>query len=304
MPKTSEKRVCCTCGESLVTTKFYKSYSKFYIDSLLPICKDCFAHKFGEFAKTYKSNKMAMQRMCMMFDIYFHEDTFDKCDTNDETVIGKYFRQMNISQNRGKTFEDSIIEGAFTLSGDRKRVKGKEIAYVDEYGNVQEETPEERIDPKDIERWGIGFDKIDYDIMNNHYKMLKKANPNCDDNQEFFMGNLCQIYMQQCKAMRDKDTKTYKEMTELYMKTYKEAGLKTVRDTSETKEFLTGVGIAQIEKYTPAEFYKDQKLFKDFDGIGGIIKRFMTRPLKNLQFGTNEQDEEYSIQDDDGDDDE
>jgi hypothetical protein len=65
MPNTKEKRICCTCGESLVNTKFYKSYSDFYTDSLLPICKDCFAHKFGEFAKTYKSNKMAMQRMCM-----------------------------------------------------------------------------------------------------------------------------------------------------------------------------------------------------------------------------------------------
>lgn len=301
MPNTSEKRICCTCGESLLTSKFYKSYSSFYFDSLLPICKDCFAHKFGEYAKTYKSNKMAMQRMCMMFDIYFDEEVFDKCDTDDETVVGKYFRNMNRNQLKNKTFDNCIADGNFTLSGDRKRVKGAQVAYVDEYGNVQDENPNERIDPKDVERWGIGFEAIDYKTMTNHYKMLKKANPNCDDTQEFFMGNLCQIYMQQSKALREKDTKTYKEMSELYMKTHKESGLKTVRDTSEAKEFLTGVSIATIEKYTPAEFYKDQKLYKDFDGIGGIIKRFFTRPLKNLQFGTNEQDEEYSIQDGDED---
>lgn len=301
MPKKSEKRVCCTCGDSLIVSKYYKSNSDFYIDSMLPICKDCFSHKFGQYARVFKSNKMAMQRMCIAFDIYFNEDLFDKCDTNDETVIGNYFRQLNMAQHHGKTFDDSINEGAFNLSGDRKKVKGKRVAIVDEYDNVHEESAEEKISTKDVERWGMGFDPIDYTILNSHYKMLKKSNPNCDDNQEFFMENLCYIYAQQRKALRDKDTKTYKEMSELYMKTFKEAGLKTVRDTSESKEFLAGVSIAQIEKYTPAEYYKDQKLYKDFDGIGGIIKRFFTRPLKNLQFGMNEQDEEFSIQDGDED---
>ena len=124
MPKSVEKRVCCTCGETLNSSKYYKSYSEFYIDSFLPICKDCFSHKFGEYAKTYKSNKMAMQRMCMTFDIYFNEDIFDSCDTNDETVVGNYFRKLNMKQNRGKTFENTISEGAFDLSGDRKKVKG------------------------------------------------------------------------------------------------------------------------------------------------------------------------------------
>lgn len=262
MPKKSEKRVCCTCGDSLIVSKYYKSNSDFYIDSMLPICKDCFSHKFGQYARVFKSNKMAMQRMCIAFDIYFNEDLFDKCDTNDETVIGNYFRQLNMAQHHGKTFDDSINEGAFNLSGDRKKVKGKRVAIVDEYDNVHEESAEEKISTKDVERWGMGFDPIDYTILNSHYKMLKKSNPNCDDNQEFFMENLCHIYAQQRKALRDKDTKTYKEMSELYMKTFKEAGLKTVRDTSESKEFLAGVSIAQIEKYTPAEYYKDQNYIK------------------------------------------
>ena len=209
MPKKSEKRVCCTCGDSLIVSKYYKSNSDFYIDSMLPICKDCFSHKFGQYARVFKSNKMAMQRMCIAFDIYFNEDLFDKCDTNDETVIGNYFRQLNMAQHHGKTFDDSINEGAFNLSGDRKKVKGKRVAIVDEYDNVHEESAEEKISTKDVERWGMGFDPIDYTILNSHYKMLKKSNPNCDDNQEFFMENLCHIYAQQRKALRDKDTKTY-----------------------------------------------------------------------------------------------
>ena len=302
MPKKSEKRVCCTCGDSLIVSKYYKSNSDFYIDSMLPICKDCFSHKFGQYARVFKSNKMAMQRMCIAFDIYFNEDLFDKCDTNDETVIGNYFRQLNMAQHHGKTFDDSINEGAFNLSGDRKKVKGKRVAIVDEYDNVQEETPEEKINPKDLEKWGLGFDLMDYEILNSHYKFLKNSNPNCDSNQEIFITTLCYTYMKQMKSLREGDVKTYKDMSELYLRTFKEAGLKTVKDSSESENFITGVSIATIEKYTPSEYYKDKQLYKDYDGIGGIIKRFFTRPLKNLQFGTNEPDPEYSIVDGDDDD--
>ena len=238
--------------------------------------------------------------MCMAFDIYFNEKTFDSCDVDDETVIGNYFRKLNMSQWKGRTFENSISEGTFSLSGDRKKVKGKRVAYVDEYDNVQDEE-DEPIDPKDIEKWGIGYEKREYQIMNAHYKYLKNSNPNCDSNQEIFIDTLCEIYMQQKNAMRDKDMKAYKDLSELYIKYFKEAGLKTVKDVSESKDFVAGVSIATIEKYTPAEFYKDKKLYKDFDGIGGIIKRFFTRPLKNLQFGTNEPDPEYSIEDGDED---
>ena len=301
MPKKSEKRVCCTCGDSLIVSKYYKSNSDFYIDSMLPICKDCFSHKFGQYARVFKSNKMAMQRMCIAFDIYFNEDLFDKCDTNDETVIGNYFRQLNMAQHHGKTFDDSINEGAFNLSGDRKKVKGKRVAIVDEYDNVYEESDNEKINPKDIEKWGAGYDYYDYQILNTHYKYLKKSNPNCDSNQEIFITTLCEIYMQQKKAMREKDTKGYKDLSELYIKYFKESGLKSVKDTNESKDFITGVTISTIEKYTPSEFYKNKQLYKDYDGIGGIISRFFTRPLKNLQFGTNEQDPEYSIQDGDED---
>ena len=116
MPKQNDKRVCCTCGKPLALNKYYKTYSNLYTDSLLPICKDCFSHKFWEYGNLYKSSKMAMQRMCMLFDVYFNENMFDSCDTNDETVIGNYFRKLNMTQYRGKTFEDSLNDENYQSS--------------------------------------------------------------------------------------------------------------------------------------------------------------------------------------------
>lgn len=296
MPKIAEQQKCCCCGETLSITKYYKSYSNFYSKGILPICKDCFGRKFGEYARVFKSNKIAMQRMCMAFDIYFNETAFDKCDTKDDAVVGKYFRNLNLGQHSKKSFDDSLKDGIFEFSGERKRVNGVRVAYVDEYDNVQEET-DVKINPKDIEQWGIGFEPSDYIVLNNHYKTLKKANTNTDDNQEIFIKDLCYAKMLQMKALRENDIDNYNRLTDSYRKTFQQSGIKVVKESSSVEDVSFGVSIDTIERYTPAEFYKNQNLYKDFDGIGDYIKRFLLRPLRNLQFGTTDKDKEFYVKD-------
>lgn len=293
MPKTTKTFTCCCCGEDLSLTKFYKSFSEFYKDEHLPICKDCFQRKFGQYAAEYHNNKKAIQRLCMAFDIYFNEDLFDSCDVNDETVVGNYFRKLNMKQHAGKTFDTTIEEGNMELSGDRKKVKGKRIAVVDEYDNVSEE--EIKISPKDIEKWGIGFDPIDYQVLNSYYKQLKKANPDIGDNQEMFIIDMCYTNMQQMKALREGRIDDYSKLTESKRKSFQQSGLKVARETTNSEDFTVGVNVELIEKYTPAEYYKNQELFQDFDSIKDYFGRFILRPLKNLMHGTVDRDYEYRV---------
>ena len=299
MPKAVNKRICCSCGESLPESDFYKSYSDFYYDSRLPICKKCFTRRFFEYSKDYKSSKMAMQRMCMAFDIYFNEKEFDSCDIDDNTVIGNYFRRLNMAQAKGKTFENSISEGAFSLSGDRKKVKGKRVAYVDEYDNVQEEDSDP-INPKDIEKWGVGFENFDYDALNSHYKYLKNANPNCDSNQEIFIIDLCYTHMKKMKALRNGDNDDYIKFTESYRKSFNQAGLKTVQD-SVSSDDCWSVYVNMIGQYTPEEYYKDKQLYKDWDGFDEYMERHVGRPINNLENGTSVRDKEFYVHEDDED---
>ena len=293
MPKSVEKCVCCSCGEPKNSAHFYKSNSEFYFEGALPICKECFSRKFGQYAAEYHSNKKAMQRMCMAFDIYFNEDLFDKCDTNDDTVVGKYFRQLNMNQNKGKTFDTTINEGGFSLSGERKQPKEKRVAVVDQYGNEDSEETEE-INPKDIEKWGVGFQVVDYDILNAHYKYLKTANPNCDSNQEIFVNDLCYIHMQKMKALRDGDVDNYNKLTESYRKSFKQAGLKTV-DDMKTDDDCWSVWVDRVAQYTPEEIYRNKDRYKDHDGLGEYYQRMAVRPLKNIVLGTQERDTEFYV---------
>lgn len=293
MPATGEKCICCHCGETLSISEFYSSISRFYANKHLPICKKCFAEMFFQYRQEYHSDKKAMQRVCMAFDVYFDEDVFDKCGDDESKIIGKYFRKMNIVQYRDKTFDNTIENGAI-LSGDRRQTVKKRVAVIDQYGNEQEG---EKIDQRDIDKWGIGFDPVDYSILNSHYKLLKDANPNCDSNQEIFINDLCYIKMQQMKAVRSGAVDDYSKMTEQYRKSFQQAGLKTVRDANINEDFTFGVNAETIEKYTPAEFYKGKELYRDFDNIGGYIERFLLRPLRNLMHGTSDRDYEYFVKD-------
>ena len=129
--------------------------------------------------------------------------------------------------------------------------------------------------------------------------MLKKQNPNCDNNQEIFIKDLCCIKLKQMEAMQKNDTKTFGDLTKLYRDTFKQAGLKTTQESDGSNDETLGVTLSVISQYTPEEYYKDKKLYKDYDGLGDYITRLLFRPLKNLQFGSKDRDEEFKVKDSD-----
>ena len=167
----------------------------------------------------------------------------------------------------------------------------------DNLKEVDEDSDEQQIDPKDVENWGAGLSAIDYNALNSHYKFLKDANPQCDSNAEIFIIDLCYTKMQQLKAVREGRVDDYNKLTDSYRKTFDKAGLKTIRESSADEEFTIGVNVETIEKYTPAEFYKNKQLYKDYDDLGNYLERFLLRPLRNLMHGTKDRDFEFFVKD-------
>lgn len=281
---------CCRCNETFdLDTGFFKSNSEFYSGTQrLPICKTCLAELFDEYTVKYNSQKIAMQRICMAFDLYYSESLFDTCSDDPSTALGNYIKRLNMVQfsKKKKTFDSTLQEGFEFM----KETKKKDV----EKNNFKEEP---KVNPKDIERWGDGLSAADYDNLNRHYKFLKQANPNCDSNQEIFIEDLCYIKMQQMKAIREGRADDYSKMAEQYRKSFSQAGLKTTRDATETESFTVGVNIETIEKYTPAEYYKNRSLHKDHDNIGDYMERFCLRPLRNLMYGTTDRDHEFFVKD-------
>ena len=284
-----DKFVCYQCGRVLPENGFFKSNSPlFKVIGHLPICKTCLSEDFKTYKAEYMgSSEIAMQRICMMTDVYYDSDLFNSCDTIDDKVVGTYFKQTNLGQYKGKTFGDTLDSGFyFRDSADRHNAK-----------DLEKEN-EVTVDPKLIQKWGSGLSPSDYYSLEDHYKYLKSANPNCDNNQEIFIIELCYIKVQQMKSYKDQKIDDYNKLTEQYRKTFKDAQLKIAQDDVGTNNDSWGEWIERISQYTPEEYYKNKKLYKDFDGLGDYINRFLFRPLRNLMHGSTDRDTEYFVPDD------
>lgn len=255
----------------------------------MTICKDCLVDKFLFYSMKYHDDKKALQRICMAFDLYYSDEIYHSClDKSDVFSLNKYIQKISTVNHKGKTFETTVEEGYY-FSADQDGIST----------GMHEDNGEVYIDPKMVKRWGSGLTATDYDVIQTHYDMLTSSNPNRDSNQDIFIDDLCYTKMFQMKAMREGNTETFQKLTESYRKTFKDAGLHVVRDITSDEDFKIGVGIRDIEQYTPAEYYKDKKLFADYDSIGDYLTRFVLRPLRNLQHGTSDRDHEFYVKEED-----
>jgi hypothetical protein len=296
-----EKKYYCTaCGKPYKVQKsnFSVTQSPLFAanNGFITICNHCRDNYFGKLIDLYMGNEeKAIDRVCQIFDWYYDDWAVSATRkiSADRSRIGAYPSKLNLSQsaNKGTTYLDTIKERA---NNSISSVEEAEKLKADGILNASMAA---------VERWGVGcFSDADYKILDDHYKMLKKQNPNCDSNQEIFIKDLCYTKLQQMNAMKEKRTDDFKTFTQLYRETFKQAGLKTVQETDASNDEVLGVTLAVISQYTPEEYYKDQKLYKDHDGIGDYFKRFILRPILNLMTGSKDRDEEYCVKD--GDDDE
>ena len=284
--------VCCQCGITTPSAShFYKTYSDMYSgNGYLPICKSCIAELYESYRKIYGSEQKALQRVCMAFDLYYNENLFLSCKSKSpEAMMGTYIKNLNMVQNRGKTFDNSLEEG-FDFGKTKVSVR-------------PEANDTGRIKQTDIAKWGYGFEYDDYKVLNEHYKYLKEANPNCDSNQEIFINDLCMTKMMQLKAAREQRTDDYNKLTDSYRKSFKEAGLKTIQDDSTVDQDCWSSFTSIVSQYTPEEYYKDKTLYYDWDKLGEYYQRHVCRPLDNIVNCTTVRDPEYRVSDE-GDDNE
>ena len=297
---TKHKYKCSCCGKGFggqQKNNFQKTNSPLFQanDGFLPWCKECTDKYLILLTGFYSNNEEhAIEHFCQQADWVYDIEPL-KCAreiSSDRSRISHYAAKKNLNVGGRKTYFDSL-----KFEYEQKQ---NQIVTSREQAKSEEST----ITASAVDRWGIGFTEADYKNLDEHYRMLKKNNPNCDNNQEIFIKSLCNLNMLMVKALKDGDSDKYVKLTEQYSKTFTKAGLKTIQETDNSADECLGVTLATVSQYTPEEYYKDNALYKDFDGIGDYFTRFVKRPLKNLMTGSTERDSEYYVKDKSGDTDE
>lgn len=286
---------CTCCGRQFDTQKgnFTRCSSPLFQanDKFLPICDACVRSMLSQYKSRFNNEEQAFERVCLHFDIYWDIDLLDTCDNKGDILVRfkEYCRKCCIVSREGRRTYDEYLASHGDIPSYMMEIKAAELDGA--------------LDPDVIERWGPGiFTAEDYDALELHYQMLKKQNPNCDSNQEIFIKDLCVIKWQQMNAIKNHNVNDYQKLTQLYHDTFSEAGLKVGQEAIEGGDATLGVTLETISRYTPEEYYQDQTLYKDFDGLGEYFQRFILRPLRNLIHGTGERDHEYRVPDGDGND--
>lgn len=277
---------CTMCGEikKANANNFYKSYSVIFkgnYENRMCLCKNCVSDLYGNLVSRHNSDSRALYECCKMLDIYYekglYESAISQCENSTSSnIISVYFQKINsLPQYRGKTFNDSANFD-----------KQAEKVSIDGSAGI-------------IRRWGNSYSKDDYEWLEDTYEeWCNKYKSDTMSEQKTF--KLLTAKELEIMKARDKGSNTDK-LEETYLKLMS-AGNVTPRDSNASmdEENTKGLGIwvKDIEKYKPAEYFQDKKLYKDYDSLVDYLNRFVFRPMKNFLMKTKEYDKEFSVEDD------
>lgn len=283
---------CSTCGKRYKRqeSNFAFSQSALYNgnDHRLNTCNECLDKIFNMYVEKLGDEDEAIKRLCEKFDFYFNDVAWGGArHINAENPKTRVFiKNLNLSQYKGKTYDDYLEEQ-------------KQVVIESEDDLIELKNNGTSVTKAMLERWGMGLEAQDILDLEAHYRQLIKQNPNIDSNQAIFIRDLCFTKVLQMKAFKENNSQDYDRASKTYRELWKASGLKVSQEVDDTTDNPLGVNAAIISQYCPEEFYKDKKLYSDFDGMGEYFERHVLRPLRNLEYGETVRDAEFSIGDED-----
>lgn len=289
--KNKYKCSCCGKGFNAQKSNFHKSNSPLYQSNngYLPWCCECEDKFVIQLTSLFSGNEEhALEYYCQLADWVYDFEVLKQAReiSSDRSRVSHYSAKKNLNVGGRKTYIESL-KFAY-LNRDNKTIET--IEDIDDYS-------EYKLTPKMIKFWGVNYEPQIYQTLQGYYdELLKLCETKPDIKKQKMMKNLCLLeYQMQSNIQGGKDIGT---LSNSYKTMFEASGLKN--EEVDTNKDSYGTWIAMIEKYTPADYYKDKTKYKDFFGIGEYIERFMFRPLRNLLTGSKEKEKEFWINDDKG----
>lgn len=279
MAKTTKaKYTCFYCGKEYVETNFYNSSSEFYSNiGKIPYCKQCIEKFYQQYFDRYTNEgcltpeKKAVQRLCMVFDIYYRDDVFvssmNKIKSSGMNIspMSQYMKQIQLQQYKNKSYENTISEA------EQENFAMSSIADLSEDITVDQET---------IDFFGSGFTNEDYKFLKREYNDWTARHECNTKAQEEVIKDICFNRLQNLKALRrGEDTK---DITASFQKMLDAGKLQPKQNagdaTADNQTFGTLIDKWENERPLPEI---DEEL-KDVDKIAVYIDVFFRGHLSKM----------------------
>ena len=279
MPKTTKaKYTCFYCGKEYVETNFYNSNSEFYSNiGKIPHCKQCIEKLYQQYFEKYTNEgclapeKKAVQRLCMVFDIYYSDDAYNAAINSatkreiNISPMGAYMKMIQLQQYKNKSYENTIYEA-----------EQETFAMA----SIADLSSEITVDQKTIDFFGSGFTDEDYKYLKREYDDWTARHECQTKAQEEVIKDICFNRLQNLKALRrGEDTK---DITASFQKMLDAGKLQPKQNagdtTSDSQTFGTLIDKWENERPLPEI---DEEL-KDVDKIGAYMDIFYRGHLSKM----------------------
>ena len=292
-----EKAYCRRCMQMKKATDFFSAVDlEIDKNGIFSICKNCCNEIYDSYYKVEHSIAKAILRTCRKINLMFDEGCVESTEIHLKTlsdngrptdnIIGIY--KSKLVQSQKNNFSDSVSEFDLTFREPNIMIKSESM------------TKEEEPDSDDLKQmWGDNLSFEDYQFLEKEYDEWRRTHK-CDTKAE---KTLLQEICQKRLEIRKKRIETQGHVPGALTKELQDL-MKTANvDPSKTSEANSGKNKERYSKFEeileenePADYYKDKKMYANFDNQDHILKKYVTRPIKN--FITQSRDFNVDAEDD------
>ena len=271
--KQKGKKKCTRCHEEKRLTDFYSSNSPlFSVDKRVPLCKKCIQelclNDDGEIDEIelnktlriidkpyYKDSLASSYQQFLREHSYIEEEDVRKYG---DKVLGLYFKNIMLRQDKDKSYEDSEKEGFIHHNSNTSLSEKEKI--IQKYSDIQEQknsTTSSISQPKKIEEdlvysefWMGEYTQKDIDLLDKYYAGLNRDYKIVTENHRDYAKKIAKASLMMDKAYEDMlkgvtgADKMYSSAKDIFDSLSKSAKF------SEDKRSINDVGISSFSKIT------------------------------------------------------
>lgn len=219
--KQKGSKKCTRCHEEKKLTDFYSSNSPlFSIDKRVPLCKKCIQelclNDEGEIDEVelnktlriidkpyFKDSLASSYQQFLREHSYIEEEDVKKYG---DKVLGLYFKNIMLRQDKDKSYEDSEKEGFIHHNSNTSLSEKQKI--IQKYSDIQEQKSsnpssqlkEEQEELIYDEKWMGKYTKKDIDYLNNYYTGLERDYKIITENHRDYARKIAKASLQMDKA--------------------------------------------------------------------------------------------------------
>lgn len=230
----------------------------------LPICNKCLEEYYNQYLEIYSGDvSLTIRRVCMMFDIYFHEDIvkLSKNGNMGSSRIGNYISRSNLQQYKDKTYDDTLREESQSPIIPKQEILETELNEDNKY-----------LISEAKKLFGEAISTEDALYLKSEFDEWKVRTGAEKKSEEEIIKNICYNQLDLIKARAN--NKPTKDLEKTYLDNIKAGGWSPEKTDSNTlSDMNLGLWIQKIEQNKPIDEV-DEK-YKDVDNLKHYIDVWM-----------------------------